>query len=170
MKKAVNFITINTDASFNRKNGVCGFAFYIICDFFKITKGGAFKGRASSAMEAELWAMANALHTLEAQADLPEVKKAIIINSDCLWAFRQISLKSKNEAGRKVAQILKRLRKKTANRWGIRPAFEFRHVKAHNGTPDARSWVNDWCDKEAGKWSRIASKKFDEILNKQNEK
>lgn len=24
-----------------------------------------------------------------------------------------------------------------------------KHVKAHNGTPDARSWANDWCDKQA---------------------
>ena len=25
---------------------------------------------------------------------------------------------------------------------------EFRYVKAHNGTPDKRSYVNDWCDRQ----------------------
>lgn len=164
MKRRVNYITINTDASFNLKNGVCGYAFYIICDHFKITKGGAFKACATSPMEAALWARANALHTLEMQPDLPEVTKTIIINSDCLWAFKRIGLKSKNDAGRKIAQILKRLRKKTALPNGLQPGFEFRHVKAHNGTPDARSWVNDWCDKEARKWSRLASEKFEERI------
>ena len=27
--------------------------------------------------------------------------------------------------------------------------IEFRHVKAHTGKDDARSYVNDWCDKNA---------------------
>ena len=41
------------------------------------------------------------------------------------------------------------------------PNFEFRHVKAHNGVPDARSFINDWCDKEARKWMRQAVSKFE---------
>ena len=32
--------------------------------------------------------------------------------------------------------------------------LEFKHVKAHNGTLDARSWVNDKLDKNAKKWMR----------------
>lgn len=27
--------------------------------------------------------------------------------------------------------------------------IEFRHVRAHTDTKDARSYVNDWCDKNA---------------------
>jgi len=34
--------------------------------------------------------------------------------------------------------------------------YEFRHVKAHSGKNDARSFVNEWCDKEAKKWMRYS--------------
>ena len=36
---------------------------------------------------------------------------------------------------------------------------EFRHVKAHSGINDSRSYVNEWCDAEAKKqmWSKVNS-------------
>ncbi len=152
-KKTVRCITVNTDASFHPEKKVGGYAFYIICDLFKIQKGGMFKKQPKNAMEAEMMCMANALHTLLNQPELPSTK-LIVINSDCLFSFDRIGLK-KEGVGKTVAQILKKVRNATSIKNGlILPKFEFRHVKAHNGTPDARSWVNEWCDKEAKKWMK----------------
>lgn len=145
-------ITINTDASYNSQKQVGGYAFYIVCDLFKIQKSGMFKVHPKSPMQAEMMCMANALHTLAAQPELPQFNW-IVINSDCLFSFEKIKLKSQDKIGRVVAKKLRSVREKTGF-----PDYELRHVKAHNGTPDARSWVNDWCDKEAKKWMRIASK------------
>lgn len=153
--REVNCITINTDASYHPEKRVGGYAFYIVCDLFKIQKGGMFKQNPKSAMEAEMMCMANALFTLLAQKELPSTKW-IIINSDCLYSFRRIGIRSKDDIGKVVAKILRDVRRRMALRGGILPQFKFRHVKAHNGAIDARSYVNDWCDKEAKKWMRAA--------------
>ncbi len=154
MQKKVNCITINTDASFHPEKKVGGYAFYIICDLFKIQKSGRFKKNPKNPEEAEMMCMANALHTLLHQKELP-LTKIIVINSDCLNSFHKIGLK-KEGIGKMIAKILKEVRQKTSEN-NILPNYDFRHVKAHNGTPDARSWVNNWCDKEAKKWMRIAT-------------
>ena len=148
-KRKVSCITVNTDASYHPVHGVGGYAFYIICDLFKIQKGGHFKVNPKSAMEAEMMCMANAVHTLLNQ-DLPQTK-LIVINSDCLYSFDRIGLK-KQGVGRLIAQILKKIRFKTSELGDTK--IEFRHVKAHTGSKDSRSRVNEWCDNEAKKWMR----------------
>lgn len=153
----INCITINTDASWHPIHKAGGYAFYIVCDLFKIQKAGMFKINPSNSMDAEMMCMANALHTVLKQPELPQIKM-IVINSDCLFSFERIGLK-KEGIGRVVAKKLKELRRATAINGLIYPKFEFRHVKAHSGTPDARSWINDWCDKEAKKYMRISLSK-----------
>jgi ribonuclease HI len=153
--KLVNCITVNTDASFNPQYKIGGYAFYIVCDLFKIQKGGTFKNQPKTAMQAEMMCMANALYTLLVQKELPSTKW-IIINSDCLFSFEKIGRKSQDDIGKKVAEMLRKVRLRTSHKGVIMPKFQFRHVKAHNGTADARSYVNDWCDKEAKKWMRKA--------------
>lgn len=148
MTRSVNCITINTDASYHPDYKIGGYAFYIVCDLFKIQKGGKFKTQPKSSQQAEMMCMANALATLLIQKELPNAKW-IIINSDCLCAFEKIKLKSQDHIGKKVAQILRQIRKATDM-----PQFKFRHVKAHSGVDNARSWVNEWCDNEAKKWMR----------------
>jgi ribonuclease HI len=152
-------ITINTDASFHPKHRVGGYAFYLVSDFFRIQKGGMFKTKPWNPIDAEMMCMANALHTLLAQKELPEAKW-IIINSDCLWSFDLIKRKGKNDLGRYVAKLLREVRMRTSSGI-IMPKFEFRHVKAHSGVADARSIVNEWCDKEAKKWMRRAVEEID---------
>ena len=152
-RKYVNCITINTDASFHPKYKVGGYAFHIVCDSFKIQRGGMFKNHPKNPLEAEMMCMANALHTLLKQEELP-VTKWIVINSDCLNSFERIGLK-KSGIGKQIAQILKKIRHETA--YGdILPKFDFRYVKAHSGIKDSRSIVNEWCDTEAKRWMRIA--------------
>jgi len=163
-KKNVRCITVNTDASFNSEYKIGGYAFYIVCDLFKIQKSGYFKVNPKSPMEAEMMCMANALYTLAAQKELPSTNW-IIINSDCLFAFEKIKLKSQNNLGKTVAQLLRKVRIATSYRDVIKPKFEFRHVKAHNGSPDARSYVNEWCDREAKKWMRLRLKEVKKEVN-----
>lgn len=153
--KQLRCITINTDASFHPVHGVGGYAFYIVCDLFKIQKAGMFKVSPNNAQEAELMCMANALHTLLNTKELPSTK-LIVINSDALYSFEKIGLK-KQGVGKVVAQFLKQVRHKMQN-GNTLPSFDIRHVKAHVEIKDARSWVNDWCDKEAKKWMREAVK------------
>ena len=155
MPKILNCITINTDASFSYDKQCGGYAFYIICDLFKIQKGGKFKVIPKNSIDAEMMCMANAIYTLLAQKELPQTK-LIVINSDCLNSFPKIKRKSDSDAGRKVAILLRDLRRKMAHNETL-PKFEFRHVKGHTSKQDARSFVNRWCDSEAKKWMRIAA-------------
>lgn len=153
--KQVNCITINTDASFHTEKKVGGYAFYIICDLFKIQKGGKFKAVPKNSIEAEMMCMANAIYTLLAQKELPQTK-LIVINSDCLTSFPKIKRKSDSDVGRKVAILLRDLRRRMAHNESL-PKFEFRHVKGHTSKQDARSFVNRWCDSEAKKWMRLSA-------------
>lgn len=38
--------------------------------------------------------------------------------------------------------------------------FKYRHVKAHTSIKDSRTWVNNWCDKEAKKWMKVEREKI----------
>jgi ribonuclease HI len=146
MSKSVPCITINTDASFNHHHKIGGYAFWIKCDLFTIKKSGNFNIAPNTALEAELMCIANAVYTLANQPELP-LTKLIVVNSDCLNAFYKIGKKSNCPIGKKIALKLKEIRKRTGYTYITK--VDFRHVKAHNGTADSRSYVNNWCDKSA---------------------
>lgn len=112
-----------------------------------------FKVQPKNSLEAEMMCMANALAMLSFQKDLP-MTNFLVINSDALFAFDKIGHR-KAGVGKEVAKWLSKARKAT-----MMPRHEFRHVKAHNGAPDARSWVNEWCDREAKKWMRKAKERL----------
>jgi ribonuclease HI len=139
-------ITVNTDASFCPKTKASGYAFYIICDEFKITKGGEFRKDAKNPELAEVMCIGNALATLLAQKTTTKVNY-LIINTDCLNAINNI------QRGKGIYKQVRTLKHKVYQKFNVR-RIEFRHVKAHNGSPDARSYVNEWCDQEAKKWMR----------------
>lgn len=153
--KLVNCITINTDASHSSLKNVGGYAFYIVCDHFKIQKSGMFRGYVKDSFDAEVMCIANAIHTLLSQPELP-MSKHIIINSDRLDSFPylqpSIKRKNKRQSANKAHDYIEKLINTT------RSDVLLRHVKSHNGAKDARSWVNEWCDKEAKKWMKIALK------------
>lgn len=137
-------ITINTDASFCPNKKVGGYAFYIKCDDFKITKSGIIR-EVHGSSDAELKAIGNAIHTLLHCKDLPSFAW-IIVNTDSMVAMKW--LKVKKDSGHKSTELVKNLIKRLERRIGG-TKIEFRHVKAHSGKADARSWVNEWCDREA---------------------
>lgn len=157
--KKIACITINTDASFHPTLKVGGYAFYIICDLFKITKGGMFKNHPKTPEEAEIMCIGNALATLLAQKELPEAKW-LIINSDCQRGMEKIK-RSSTPLGKQVQGLWQQLIRRLGS-----SKNKFRYVEAHQrGQLDKRSFVNDWCDKEAKKYMKIAAKqKEDEML------
>lgn len=135
-------LTINTDASFHPTHKVGGYAFYMVCDLFTIKGKGPFHARPKDSTEAEIMAIGNALATI---LKLPELRVGVlVINCDAKFAMHAVEVNPRSGLAKKVAAFKNKVAKHLGN-----PRIEFRHVKAHNGTPDARSWVNDWCDKEA---------------------
>lgn len=160
LNKPLNCITINTDASFYKKQGVGGWAFYIVCDAFKVKAGGKFRVQPKSAQEAELMCIANAFAAVAKRKELPECK-LIILNNDCQFAFHEIGLKKKG-AGKIAAQELRKMRLRMAIDGIHLPKYEFRYVKAHSGKDDKRSWVNEWCDTEAKRHARLSIRQLEE--------
>jgi ribonuclease HI len=144
-------ITINTDASYHIEKKVGGYAFYIVCDLFKIRKGGMFKSHPANSTEAEMMSIANAVATLLAQKELPKVKW-LIINTDSIPAITRIkkAAHSGNDLNKQVELLLRKLKSRLSAK------SKFCHVKAHSNIGDARSKANDWCDKEAKMWMRLA--------------
>lgn len=152
-------ITINCDASFHPIHKVGGYAFWIVSNSFKITKSGEFKVDPASAEDAEIMCIANALHVLYNQESLPKNINCLTLNCDSTNAMKRITKQIELE-GRYNRKRTKDVAIKAAMIWiklskVLKPNFEqMCHVKAHNGTRDSRSYVNDWCDKEAKKWMR----------------
>ena len=148
--RRVKCITINTDASFNGEYKVGGYAFYIRTDNFRLDKSGVLK-QVGNAEQAEIMAIGNALHTLIHASDLPKAEW-LVINTDCLNGLNKILNEEYNvEPAKKVRGLYKALIAKIGS-----TNNHIRHVKAHNGLHDTRSWANDWCDKEAKKAMRQA--------------
>lgn len=144
-------ITINTDASFSYAHQKGSFAFWIVCNEFKILKSGVLRKKVKRAEVAEFRCIINALHTLF-KRDCSKAKK-IIINTDCLNVIHLI--KNDKDAiskyrlrtwGEPLVNTYKQLRRDSRYK---NLEIEFRHVRAHTGISDARSYVNEWCDTNA---------------------
>lgn len=143
----LTYLTINTDASFHPINKSSGFAFYVVCNSFKIQKSGKFNTDVSDSLMAETKCIGNAIATTLGRKDLPQVN-TIVINTDCLPAISKINY-SDEDYCIKIRELIELLKIRTKC-----STLKFKHVKAHSGKNDARSWVNEWCDKEAKKWMR----------------
>ncbi len=150
-RKSIKGITINTDASFYAEHKIGGYAFWIKSDLFKITKGGKFKGMIQDSTEAETKCIGNAIATLLAQKELP-ITEFLCINTDSVQSINRIT-KRQDKLGIQVNDLWIQL----INRLGSKKN-SFKHVKSHSGKQDARSYVNEWCDKEAKKWAKEAIK------------
>jgi ribonuclease HI len=145
-------VTINTDASFSKQHEIGTFAFWIVCNRFKILQSGVLRKKVKRPEIAEFRCIINALHVLFNQDCKPLSK--VIINTDCL---NVIHLVKKNKAaiakyklkpwGDPLMKKYEELRAKHPD--SLRIPIELRHVKSHTGVGDARSYVNEWCDRSA---------------------
>lgn len=150
-------VTINTDASFHPSLKYGAYAFWAICDDFKITKSGVFRKKCVDPTDAEAKCIINALTViLKAHKGITK----IIINTDSLNAIAFLT-KDKNHIRRyglsnsKLRQFQQYLSYLPIGKITI----EYRHVKAHSGVDDRRSYVNEWCDAEAKRQLRTKTRK-----------
>lgn len=141
-------VTINTDASFWHHQQKGSWAFWAVCNKFKITKCGVFRESIRNSSEAELKCMINAVFcVIKAE---PGITK-IILNTDSQICMKAIKRQNPNSSLCKFVTIFVNMTKHIP--------IEFRHVKAHSKVKDARSYVNDWCDKNARKALKESVKK-----------
>lgn len=152
-------VTINTDASFHPNLKYGAYAFWAICDDFKITKSGVFRRKCIDPDDAESKCIINALTVvLKSHTDITK----IIVNTDSLNAIAYLTKDKKHVSKYRLSASKMRQFQQCLLDLKI-PAsvkIEYRHVRAHTGLNDSRSYVNEWCDMEAKKQLRKA------ILNK----
>lgn len=150
-------VTINTDASV--KEGWAGFAFWIVCDAGKIQKAGKIKRKVNGSTDAEIMCIVNSVYTL-LHSRFAGIQ-AVVINTDSQQAINMLAGESSSNSKdvRNAVDECHFLMMELCLKSGrsIRDRnnfFSIRHVKAHNGKSDSRSFVNDWCDKESKKYAR----------------
>lgn len=162
-------ITINTDASFSEKYSLGTYAFWIICNKFKVLKSGVLRKKVKRPEVAEFRCIINAIHVALNQ----DCKDAslIIINTDCLNVIHLIN-KDRHAIQKYRLQswgsFLCMEFESLLTRHQFKGKVEFRHVRAHTGISDKRSYVNEWCDSEAKKMlqSEIDQRKSKKVITK----
>jgi len=145
-------VTVNTDASYI--HGYAGYAFWIVCNEFKVLKAGILRQKVKRPEIAEFKCIINACHILF-KNDCSNVNK-IIINTDCMNVIHCLS---KDQAMINRYNLKKEFTVLTNKFYslfkGKNIEIELRHVKSHTGINDARSYVNEWCDREAKKYAKL---------------
>ncbi|MGE9312844.1 hypothetical protein ACLOAU_14445 [Niabella sp. CJ426] len=135
-------ITINTDAGFYHRDKVGSYAYWVVSDGLLLKGSGVFSDKCKNPLDAELKAMCNAAHILSVCQGFDFSKvRLIVFNRDNINAR---SGKNGTQPQKKLSSILRKIKDQCHPLVKV----DFRHVKAHNGTPDKRSYVNDWCDKQ----------------------
>ena len=153
-------VTINTDASFHPNLKYGAYAFWAICNDFKITKSGVFRNKCRNPDDAEAKCIINALKVVfSAHKGITKV----IFNTDSLNAIALITdnrehVKKYIGNNQKMWKYLRTAYNVILHNYKTNVQVEFRHVKAHSGINDKRSYVNEWCDSEAKR--QLRSKVF----------
>ena len=148
-KFIVDKLIINTDASFHPAHKIGAYAFYIMCDHFKLQTVGLFKkGLPRDSNEAEMMSIANALSSLLERDYVPHVKE-LVLNTDSLNAIEEI-IKQNTESGKYVGKLWQQVIRRTRSRKN-----ELIHVAAHTIADNPNAWMNAWCDEEARKLMRL---------------
>jgi hypothetical protein len=149
---AAGIVTINTDASFSYNHHKASYAFWIVSDYGKLCRYGILKGETKTPTHGEFKCIVNALHCLFVYLKWPVTM--IIVNTDSMNSIHL--LKNDKQSIRKY-RIGKNQFKEELAAWhringryiANKIKIDFRHVKAHTTTDNARSWVNQWCDANA---------------------
>ena len=138
--------TINTDASYSNKYRRGAYAFWIRGDNnFHVKGSGMFprQTRLPNSSIAELLAFEKAIKELNKH--VPEEWRSatlLYINTDSQWVINALEGTIKTSKHLLLISAVRHITK------GYK--LDCRHVKAHTGDlTEKRSWINDWCDKEA---------------------
>lgn len=157
------WVTINTDASFHPVHKVAAFAFWIRHDQGRIMQAGALKDCPTS-LESEIRAIGNGMYAL-LQSNFTDIDY-IRVNTDCTYAMDALKGKSRHGASLAtvdkvigIMDLLAQLYKRKLKRRKY-PFIDFRHIPAHTTIETPKSWLNDWCDKQAKLhlWKQINNK------------
>lgn len=137
------FVTILTDASRDPDSGVSGWACWIASDRGKTSIGGPIRDVTSSSDAAELAAICNAVHEAFRLALLRPGDDLLIqtdsMNAQSIYYRRRLAYTDDEKLAMKwLSHFTSVLRRVTV-----------KHVKAHTGYRDKRSWCNEQCDTEA---------------------
>jgi ribonuclease HI len=151
MKEQRHNVTIFTDASFCHDTKAAGGAFWARDNVHK-TQGSFRIGIASQAHEAELLASCRAIVECIKHEQIGEQlrtgKARLILVIDCLFVTQALEWREVRKPRMSEELWPKLVRVKDLIK---RSGFELKinHVKAHSGTRKPRTWVNNWCDKQA---------------------
>ena len=152
--------TVNTDASHDPVTKTAAWACWIKSSHYLIKEAGLFPEPVINSSVAEAMAIEKALELLDgliAHEDFlrdhrDRGKIALFINTDSMWTINALKGMVKRSKHVETARRLRSL----AEPFTIIP----RHVKGHSAGEDSRSWVNNWCDKQA---RGLVRKKLEEM-------
>lgn len=152
--------TINTDASHDPATGTAAWAAWIKSSHYKITDAGLFPEPVINSSVAETLAVEQALILLDNLINHEQFlrdhhdqgKIVLYINTDSMWTINVLKGMVKRSKHVAVARRVRSL----AEPFTIIP----RHVKGHTAGEDSRSWVNNWCDRQA---RGLVRKKLEEL-------
>ncbi len=147
-------ITMFTDAGYCPNTHRASYAVWAKTDGKTLRHSGLLRDLASDPNQAEKRALVNGVALVLANMQ-PEPGTHIIAQTDSLSsvaAFSGTGHRKKWQRER-IKDLLTLMQAQLAAA-GV--TIEYRHVKGHKGTRDARSAVNTWCDGECRRWLREA--------------
>lgn len=134
--------TVITDASFCATTGAGGWAAWVRLDTIKgpVKQSGCFHERQTSSTFAEVYAALNGIWIARALG-----ATEILLQSDCM------TVKHLRDGRCKSPGLVKAWTEALGREDMAGIKVSVRHVKGHNyhRTKDARTFVNDWCDRKA---------------------
>lgn len=152
-------ISIFTDASVVVDH--CGYAFYIGCTAGKLQKAGKLRHRTKDTVVAELYCLANALHTLK-HSKLAPISK-VWIYCDQLQVVRVVAGDTRNFRNPDHRKVVEEIRfqmmeiciRENRSIREVDKMFELNHIRAHTGNKDIWSRINKWCDENARRYAKM---------------
>lgn len=139
------FATVISDASWCPETRAAGYACWVVCNGDRVKDSGPIPFAPVSSNDAEIYALRRGVELARRQFKAD----ALLLQSDCVGALHRFGL----YGGQKKSRYT------PISRTAMKEHFlgeEFKvmckHVKGHTSNPDARSYVNRWCDKEAGRY------------------
>lgn len=145
-------VTLITDASFCPDHKVAGYGYWVACQRGKKGGGGAMKGEVCNSSIAEMQAIVNGLHCA-LTSSLVQHGDEVLIQTDCTYAIMTLTQKKRKELTKEDRKVISALQLLT-DRFNL--ALEFRHVKGHSTSTEARFVTNNLCDKRARKAMKLA--------------
>ena len=149
------------DASFcpNKKFGT--YSFYVKNGkSFSFSSSGRLKS-CNSPSEAEIMALINALHAIK-KSSLSGKIGYLTIHSDCMNIFGKVTNKTENELGTVVMKYINEILNPNLNFKRKRPYYRMQHVKAHTGSQDEISRLNEYCHNQAKIQLQLRRQEIDE--------